>query len=117
MPESTRPWLLDRYDHNTADALLNPIKERELSRRRTEAQLYPWISIIEDRIDPDSTVRLARELLSGRIDAEEPRTHRLRSDTASLLARAILRDELVRHEENRTLVRSLLQINPGREDD
>ena len=107
--------MLDRYDHDTADALFRPVMERETSRALNGGQIYNWVYIVRARLDPQSTEQFAHQLLAAPADFWEPPTAAtLRQLTAALLAgpRATAVDEQERtlREQDRRTVRQTLQI-------
>jgi len=56
--------MLDRYDHDTADAILSPVWERETSRSLHGAWVFDWVYKMRSRIDRkvrcNSLVRFSR---------------------------------------------------------
>ena len=106
--------LLDRYDHDIAEAVLSPVREREASRQRNGIPPYTWVRLVSHRTDPDSTVRLAQNLLQEGADhADPPHAALVRRRIAAQLtspAATNHEEDVALHEKSRSTVRSTLQI-------
>jgi hypothetical protein len=114
--------MLDRYDHDTADAIFGPIMERETSRAVNGAFIYPWVYLVRARLDPQTSVQFAQELLAAPPDRWEPPTAAtLRQLTAAHLmgprATAADDEERTLREVDRRMVRSTLQIYVSLDDE
>ncbi len=107
--------MLDRYDHGTADVILRPVMERETSRALNGGQIYNWVYVVRARLDPQSTMQFARQLLTAPADFWElPTAATLRQLAAALLTgprtMAVDEEERTLRELDRRTVRQTLQI-------
>jgi hypothetical protein len=107
--------MLDRYDHDTADAIFRPVMERETSRALNGGEIYVWVHIVRARLDPQRTVQFAHQLLAAPADFWEPPTAAsLRRLTAVLLTgprtAAVDEEERTLREVDRRMVRQSMQI-------
>jgi hypothetical protein len=105
--------MLDRYDHDIADAIFSPVWERETSRFLNGAFVFDWVYKVQRRIDPESANKFARELLAAPETSREPSSAAARRlFIAGLLAGprdTTSDDDLAQHEDNRRVVRQTLQ--------
>jgi hypothetical protein len=112
--------LIARYDHETADALFEPVMERELSRSFNGSSIDHWVYDVRHRLDPDSTVRFARELLASPPMSRGPPADRaLRIHTARMLVIQRVtngEDEQAQHEKGRRMVQKTMLVDVGSAD-